>query len=153
MTAVAPQPEEVAGFPLRVDLSYDPGAHMWVEPSGPGRARVGLDPLEVEASGTIAAVDLVAPGTRVERGEPIGSLEAEKFVGPLVSPVSGVVVAANAGVLAAPSAVDADPYAAWLVEVETAGDLEAELVHGAEAVREWFVAAVADYRLRGVLAE
>lgn len=147
-----PGTELVEGFPVRLDLAYDPATRTWLEHRGEGRVRVGIDPLEVEASGTVAALSLVPPGTRVGRGEMLGSLEAEKFVGPLSSPVSGTVEAVNEDLLSNPGALDRDPYAAWLVEIDADG-LPPSLVEGAEEVRSWFGHAVGEYRRKGVLAE
>jgi glycine cleavage system H protein len=150
-----PRTETVLGFLVRLDLAYDPRSRTWLERLEGGRVRVGLDPVEVEASGTVAALSLPTPGQVVRRGGELGSLEAEKFVGPLLSPVSGTVTAVNDQVLAHPSEVDQDPYRAWLVELapepEVGGPVE--LVQGAEAVRAWFEQTVLEYRQKGVLAE
>ncbi len=147
--------EIVAGFEVRLDVAYDTGNHMWVEVLDSGRAAVGLDPLIVEANGTLAAVACVPAGAEIRRGDPFGSLEAEKFVGPLTAPLSGLVTEVNSEVAVQPSLVDADPYSAWLVEIDPA-DLDAEspsLVRGESEIRAWFAAEVEDYRLKGVLAE
>ena len=143
----------VAGFEIRLDLGYDPDTHLWVEEVG-ASVRVGLDPLAVESNGTLAALSFAEVGTALRRGAPFGSLEAEKFVGPLLAPRAGVLTAVNPAVLAQPSLVHADPYAAWLAVLTPAdpGDAAA-LVRGAEAVRIWFAQAVHHYRLQGVLAE
>jgi glycine cleavage system H protein len=147
--------EEVCGFHVRMDVAYDPESHMWVQSAPGGRVRIGLEPLEVEASGTVAAVTVEGRGTRLARGEQVGSLEAEKFVGPLRCPLSGVVAAVNEVVVEHPSKVDSDPYGSWLVELEPTNlDEETEhLVSGRAAIREWFSAQVSEYRLKGVLAE
>jgi glycine cleavage system H protein len=146
----------VRGFAVRTDLSFDLEHHTWVEPVGGGRVRVGMDSLGVETSGTLAQLSFVAVGTRVERGAQIGSLEAEKFVGPIVSPVSGTVTAVNEGLAADPGAVERDPYGeGWMVEVEP-DDLAAEtsdLVSGADRVVAAFEERIHEYKMEGVLAE
>lgn len=145
---------EVAGYRLDGDRAYDPETHVWVRETAGGRVRIGLDPLGLETMGTLAQLDLLPPGTVVARGEPCGTMEAEKFVGPLECPVSGTVVAVNPDAVADPRTVHADPLAAWLLELEPshlAVDAAA-LVVGA-AIAPWFAAKVADYRLKGVLAE
>jgi glycine cleavage system H protein len=121
----------------------------------PGRLRIGMDSLGVETSGTLAQLAFLPVGEELKRGQPFGSLEAAKFVGPLTSPLSGTVTAHNEAVLADPSLVERDPYGAgWLVEVALAdpGEL-GDLVQGAEAIPAWFAAEVESYRLKGVLAE
>lgn len=147
--------EKIAGYEVRLDLGYDPTSHIWVEVLESDRAVVGLDPLGVETSGTMAALAFVSVGSEVIRGEPLGSVEAEKFVGPVIAPLSGRVTKVNPEVLVRPSLVDAEPYDAWLVELEPS-DLENEsryLVRGADDIRSWFAAKVLEYRKLGVLAE
>ncbi|MDR7387364.1 MAG: hypothetical protein QN170_08020, partial [Armatimonadota bacterium] len=85
----------VGRYELMVDRLYDPEHHLWVLPVSDTRVRVGFDPLGVEVNGTLAQLVLAPLGTVVRRGEAFGSLEAAKFVGPLVAPVSGRVVAQN----------------------------------------------------------
>ena len=146
---------EVAGFGVALDRAYDPAGHFWVTMVAPNRARVGLDALGVETSGTIAQLAFLAVGEQLKRGEAFGSLEAAKFVGPLNSPLSGTVAATNDAVVADPALVERDPYGAgWLVEMDIAdpGEL-GELISGAHPIRVWFEAEVEDYRMKGVLAE
>ncbi len=146
---------EVAGFPVDLARAYDPQTHLWVLDLGGGRLRVGLDALGVETSGTLAAVAFIAGGTELARGEPFGSLEAAKFVGPFVAPVAGRLTAVNEAVLGDPSLVERDPYGAgWLVEFDTTGPIApGTLVAGPDAVTAWFAATVEDYRLKGLVAE
>lgn len=146
----------VAGYPVRLGLYYDPDTHLWVDPGPGGVARVGLDPLGVETTGTLVRLALAQPGQQLARGGSCGSLEAAKFVGPLASPLTGVVQRANAEVAADPGVVERDPFGAgWLLEVRTTcWDDEAPLLlHEPRQVRDWFAAAVEDYRVKGVLAQ
>ena len=146
---------EVAGFGVALDRAYDGTGHFWVSMVAPNRARVGMDALGVETSGTIAQLAFLPVGDHLKRGEAFGSLEAAKFVGPLTSPLSGTVSAANDAVVADPSLVERDPYGAgWLIELDLAdpGELGG-LVSGAQPIKVWFEAEVEDYRMKGVLAE
>lgn len=151
MTEIA----EVAGFQVALDRAYDPAGHFWVSMIAADRARLGLDALGVETSGTIAQLAFLPVGEQLKRGEAFGSLEAAKFVGPLVSPVSGTVVASNDAVVADPALVERDPYGAgWLIEVSLADTAELrDLISGGDVVPAWFAAEVEDYRIKGVLAE
>ncbi|HEV7862748.1 MAG TPA: glycine cleavage system protein H [Acidimicrobiia bacterium] len=146
---------EVAGFGVALDRAYDPAGHFWVSMMGSERARIGMDALGVETSGTIAQLAFLPIGENLKRGEAFGSLEAAKFVGPLTSPLSGTVTATNDAVVVDPALVERDPYGdGWLVELTLAdpGEL-GELISGVEAIPAWFAAEVEDYRLKGVLAE
>jgi glycine cleavage system H protein len=146
---------EVAGFGVALDRAYEGTGHFWVSMVGPDRARIGMDALGVETSGTIAQLAFLPVGEHLKRGEAFGSLEAAKFVGPLTSPLSGTVSATNDAVVADPALVERDPYGAgWLVELDLAdpGELS-DLVSGSQAIKVWFEAEVEDYRMKGVLAE
>jgi len=145
---------EIEGYRIATDRAYHPDTHVWVERLAGGTVRLGLDPLGLETMGTLAQLALAAAGTVVERGEPFGTLEAEKFVGPLESPLSGSVVAVNDAVVDEPRFVHDDPLAAWLVELAPADlDAEASALVAGDDIAAWFAAKVADYRLKGVLAE
>lgn len=151
----APLLEQVAGYPLALDRYFAPTTHVWVQVLTPSRVRLGIDAVGAETNGTLAQLVLLPVGTRVEVGQSVGTVEAAKFVGPLASPIRGVVCANNAAVVADAGTVERDPYGAgWLVEVEP-DDLEtdlAELLTGDDA-RAWFAQRVAQYRAEGVLAQ
>jgi glycine cleavage system H protein len=146
---------EIEGYALALDRAYQPDDHLWVQPLDGGRARIGMDPLGVETSGTLAQLAFEPVGTTVASGEPFGSLEAAKFVGPLIAPISGTIAAHNFDALADPSLVERDPFGAgWLIEVASSAlDAELALLLRGDAVRPWFEGKLADYRLRGVIAE
>jgi glycine cleavage system H protein len=146
---------EVAGFGVALDRAYDPSGHYWVALVSHERARIGMDALGVETSGTLAQLAFLAVGEELKRGEAFGSLEAAKFVGPLTSPLSGTVAATNDAVVADPALVERDPYGeGWLVELTLSDPGEfGEFISGPEAIPAWFAAEVEDYRLKGVLAE
>ncbi len=144
----------VAGYELAEDRRYDPDTNRWVQERGERRARVGFDPLGAETTGDIVAVSFVPVGTRVARGQPLATVEAAKFVGPLASPVGGTVNATNDGVQAAPGSVNADPLGAWLVELDAVEDADLDrLLSGVQDVAAWFAGAVERFRREGAIAE
>ena len=158
MTGEAPTATvaSVAGYSVALDRAYDGRGHLWVLRLPNDGVRLGMDPLGVETTGTVAHVALADVGTVLGAGDALGTVEAEKFVGPLATPLSGVVVARNDAVVGDPEALYRDPFGAgWLVELAPA-DLEAEwpdLVAGAERIVAWFAGEVERYRRDGVLAE
>lgn len=145
----------VKGFEVRLDRFYDLTHHMWVLVEG-DKTRIGMDALGLETSGTLAHLSFGETGVAIGAGEAFGSLEAEKYVGPLVAPVSGKVVMVNTALLDNPGLVQMDPYdKGWMIELEPS-DLENELAkmaRGEEAIIEAFTKKVTEYRLEGVLAE
>ncbi len=143
---------ELGGYELRLDRRYDPDTHLWVREVGDGRVRVGFDALTADTYGALAQLMMSPVGSEVGRGDEFGSLEAAKFVGPLTAPVSGVIAAVNAEVLADPETVLRDPYGrGWLAEF-TIADSVGDLLEG-EAARAWFADEVAAYRDKGLVAE
>lgn len=145
---------DVAGYELVADRRYDPDTHMWVDLDGQGLALIGLDPLGRETSGDVVALSLREPGTAVRRGEPFGDLEAAKFVGPLITPLSGTIVACNESVLYEPGILNVDPASNWLVALEgfDAAELDG-MLRGESEVAPWFAGEVERFRTQGAIAE
>jgi len=151
----APNRIEIGGYELDADRHYDTATHIWAQPHEAGTYRIGLDPLGVESCGDVVALSLAAPGDTLERAASFGSLEAAKFVGPLLAPVAGTVVAVNDDLLADPSLLNQDPLGTWMIEIRgasAAGALDG-LVSGEAAVRPWFEREVERYRDLGALGE
>jgi glycine cleavage system H protein len=145
----------IGGFVVALDRGYDRVDHTWVRVEG-DRVRVGMDALAQEMAGDLAQLTLLPPGTPVSRGDELGSLEAQKFVGALRSPISGTIDAVNDAVLEDPRLVNTDPLGAgWLVVILPDDRLSAELAGlvSGDAIVAWYEAEVEDYRLKGVLAE
>lgn len=147
---------QVEDFYLPDDLYYDPKDHLWAKVESPERVRVGLDSFGQQAAGSVAYLKLVPVGRPARKGRAFGSLEAGKYIGPLKAPVNGKVVEVNQSVLDTPSLVNTDSYGeGWFVVIEPS-DLEADvadLVQGAEAIKEWLEREIADYREKGFLPE
>jgi len=130
-------------------------SHFWVLLSQESEARCGMDPLGVETSGDIVALSFEPVGTLVKRGDAFGSIEAAKFVGPLIAPVSGTITVHNEEVLANPALLHRSVAENWLIElklVESESEL-ALLRHGAEEVNRWLAAERARFRDQGMIAE
>ncbi len=84
-----------------------------------GRLRIGLTDFMQQSSGDIAFVELPEAGDRVEAGGELATIETVKVDVGLVSPCSGVILAANPALLDAPELINQDPYGAgWLVELQ-----------------------------------
>ena len=101
------------------DLKYT-SEHEWVRTPGEteGSVRVGITDFAQEALGDIVYVSLPQVGDQVTAGETCGELESTKSVSDIYAPVSGEVVATNAGLDSTPELVNNDPYeAGWLFEV------------------------------------
>ena len=93
-------------------------SHEWVEFLPDGAARVGLTDHAQDALGDLVFVNLPEAGDAVTAGEALGDVESVKAVSYIFCPVTGTVRAANEALLDTTAAINADPYGAWLVEVE-----------------------------------
>jgi glycine cleavage system H protein len=107
--------------------------HEWVRVEG-DIGIVGITFHAQKELGDIVYVDLPKPGTLVEQGKTIGSVESVKAVSDLYSPVSGEVIAVNETLAAAPEKLNADPHGeAWLVKIRMSAPGEAaQLLSAAE---------------------
>lgn len=145
----------LGGYEFRPDLAYDPTDGMWIADRGAGVLRVGINALSADSYGALAQLVLDAVGTAVNRGGAFGSLEAAKFVGPLISPLTGTVHAVNSAVLDDPGLVLSSPYGdGWLVEIAVAADDPGrDLLLDGDLARVWFTQAVAEHREKGLVAE
>ena len=96
------------------DLRYT-ADHEWLRPGA--TCAVGITAFAVEQLGDITMVELPAVGTVVEKGARFGTIESVKSVSDLYAPISGTVTKVNGALKDAPEAVNADCYAAWMVEI------------------------------------
>ncbi len=98
--------------------------HEWVRAEGDS-ATIGITDHAQEELGDIVYVDLPKPGTHIEQGKSLGSVESVKAVSDVYSPVSGEVLEINALLAEAPEKLNEDPHgAAWLVKVKLANPSE-----------------------------
>ena len=93
-------------------------SHEWVLFAEDGTAKVGLTDHAQEALGDLVFVNLPEVGDALTCGEALGDVESVKAVSDVFSPVTGTVKVVNEALLDAPESINADPYGAWLVEVE-----------------------------------
>ena len=98
----------------------------WVKVDGE-EVTIGLtDPAQTRA-GKILHIRVKPAGTARERGKPIATVESGKWAGPVMAPVTGTVVEANAEVENDPSLLNTDPYGrGWIVRMRPAVPAELE---------------------------
>jgi glycine cleavage system H protein len=103
-------------FELRVRKGYyytEDG--LWISMEE-GRVRVGVSDYVQRTGGDVAFVELLKPGSTVERQREFGTLETAKTTVSLLSPMSGTVEEANGRLVEKPELVNSDPYGeGWLV--------------------------------------
>ncbi len=104
---------------LPADRFYDGESYLWIKPEAEEhQLQVGVGSPAIESLGELAYLTLAERGGRVRRGQSIGSMEAAKMTGDIVSPISGTIVTRNESALENPRMVSTDPYdTGWLVTI------------------------------------
>ncbi len=109
--------------------------HEWVLVEGDS-ATVGITDHAQEELGDIVYVDLPKPGSRLEQGKALGSVESVKAVSDVYSPVTGDVTDVNQALADAPETLNTDPHGAgWLVKLKIGSPAELDNLMSAEDYR------------------
>ena len=90
--------------------------YLWVKDTD-GKRRVGLTKEGQDALGDVKFVDLPIVGKQIEKGDSTGSVEAQKAVVEMQSPVSGKIVTVNDKLTDNPELLNGSESEAWLFEV------------------------------------
>ena len=139
-------------YEIPSDRAYDREHHMWAQyDSASGEVTVGIDTLGLASLGDLAYVTLKEVGKSVKRGESMGTLEAAKMTGDLITPASGVIVARNDATVSNPSLVNQSPYVdGWMVGIKPSdwANESAHLVSGND-LPAWVESEIKRYRMQG----
>ncbi len=110
-------PVPLPEFRLPGGLFYHSG-HTWAHLTPSGEAQIGLDDFAQGVIGRIDGIELPRPGTVLRQGEKAFSVVQGRKKIDFVSPVDGIVNAANDDVNADTGMIKKDPYrASWLLAV------------------------------------
>ena len=105
--------------------------HEWVSATGDS-GTIGITDHAQQELGDIVYVDLPKPGTIIEAGKSLGSVESVKAVSDIYSPVSGEITAINELLADAPEKLNTDPHGdAWLVKVRLVNPAEVQALMSA----------------------
>ncbi len=101
------------------DLLYDVDNNTWTRVVESGEVVVGVTSILSSVAGRLTSARLKPLGLSLERGRSLGTLESIRFVGPIPSPFSGTIVAANEEVVVRPKVLNDAPYGAgWVVRLK-----------------------------------
>jgi glycine cleavage system H protein len=119
------------------DLRYDLEADVWVrleDRDGRVEVVVGMTDVAQTRGGRLVQVGWKRPGSRVVRGRPLAIIESAKWVGPMRSPLTGVILATNEAEFTRDVAVaNRDPYGrGWFCRISPSA-LDAEVAVLADA--------------------
>jgi len=122
------------------ELMYWVKEHVWVRPEDDGTITIGMTDAAQHLAGVIVTATPKRVGRKVRKGRSTGTVESGKWVGPIKSPVTGEIVAANETVKADPKILNRDPYGeGWFVRIRPVNweEEKGELVTGAQAVADY----------------
>lgn len=136
----------VRGCNLPDDLLYDVENHTWFTEVGDGTVRLGMTTIATAMAGQLVAFTPKKVGRAVQAGRSCATVESGKWVGPAKSAAGGEVVAVNDALVANPSMANADPYAAWMVQLkpEDWASVKATLVPGSAVAGPYEAKMTAD---------
>lgn len=129
----------VAEYKLHGDYYYWSHGLTWAKVESDMKIRVGLTDLAMKLAGKIRFIRIKPPGSLVEQGSGVATMETGKWVGPVESPVSGTIKEINRGIRRKPQTLNNDPYGeGWVALLEPSKTEELQgLVHE-EGLIDWY---------------
>jgi glycine cleavage system H protein len=132
------------------ELFYDVENNVWLRIDSDKGVTVGVTSVLSSLAGRLVRAKLKPLEAQVERGQSLGTLESEKFVGPIPSPVSGSILQTNREVDFLPRVINDSPYGeGWIVRLMPS-QLESEksLLLTAQESRMLLAQKIAQLRVR-----
>lgn len=120
---------------LPADLKYT-ASHEWVRVEPDGVVTIGITDHAQEALGDIVFLELPTEGTKIAAGKALAVIESVKAASDIYAPISGEILEINEQLADEPGAVNADPYAAWLLKMKPSSEAEFASLMDAEAYRQ-----------------
>lgn len=103
--------------------------HEWLSEEN-GKVRVGITDYAQQELGDVVFVDLPSEGDEVALGDSFAVVESVKAVSDIYAPISGRIIAVNAGLEEQPELINEDPYGkGWIamIEISDASEINATL--------------------------
>ena len=116
------------------ELQYTPEHEYVRRTEEEGVVVVGITDYAQDQLGDVVFVELPTVGSRYQRMEVFGTIEAVKAVSELFSPLSGEVVEVNSALDADPALVNTDPYGnGWMIRMRVEDESQLAALLDAEA--------------------
>lgn len=132
--------ETWAGCAFPSEILYDLESDTWVRADSDELVTIGMTDVSQTRCGRLVQVGWKTPGRKISRGRPLCVIESAKWVGPLRSPVSGVIFSNNEKSFVDDIAVaNRDPYGTgWFykIRLDNPEELE-ELTPSAQAFEHY----------------
>ena len=118
------------------DLQYTE-EHEYVRKGKDGNAEIGITDYAQGELGDVVYVELPKVGSKFNKHDVFGTIEAVKAVSELFAPIGGEVVAVNDRLDKEPALVNTDPYnAGWMIKVKPSNASEVDALLNADAYKK-----------------
>ena len=112
-------------------------SHEYVHLEG-NLATIGITDYAQKELGDVVFVELPQPGTVLDAGDELGSIESVKAVSELFSPMTGEVVEINEALADNPALVNTDPWGdGWMIRMRVSDPTEVDELMTAEEYDEY----------------
>ena len=119
--------EKINECVIMKDLYYEVDDNTWIRVNEDGTVTVGMTDIAQNLAGPILHAKAKGAGTDRKKGKPIATVESGKWVGPVKSPISGVITEVNEKLVSDAQLINRSPYRdGWVVKMKPEA-LEADL--------------------------
>lgn len=131
-------------FPDELYYDFD---HFWLR-SESDLFVMGMDDFARVLAGEIVYAQLPEEGKALKAGKKFAAVESGKWLGKVIAPFDGELVAVNDALETNPGLINADCYGAgWMYKIKAAGSPDlSRLIHGAAAVEKWMQSEVEKHK-------
>ena len=132
------------------DLLYDLENNTWLRVEESGEVTVGVTSVLPAIAGKLTQARLKTPEVAIQRGQSLGTLESLKFVGPVPSPVSGILLKTNGLVVDRTRIINDSPYEeGWIASLKPSHlALERILLSKSSESKTLLIKKIAEFHVR-----
>ena len=132
------------------DLLYDLENNTWLRIEDNGEVTVGVTSVLPAIAGKLTLARLKSAEFAIQRGQSLGTLESLKFVGPIPSPVSGILLKTNGLIVDRPRIINDSPYQeGWIASLKPSHlALERILLSKSTESKTLLVKKIAEFHVR-----
>ena len=132
------------------DLLYDLENNTWLRIEENGEVTVGVTSVLPAIAGKLTLARLKSAEVAIQRGQSLGTLESLKFVGPIPSPVSGILLKTNGLIVDRPRIINDSPYQeGWIASLKPSHlALERILLSKSTESKTLLVKKIAEFHVR-----
>lgn len=133
---------QIEGYSIPEDLLYDMN-NYWIKVNN-DEAIIGISAYGQSTIGDVLYVDTIDKGNYIKKLEDAGSVEAGKWVGRIIVPISGTILEKNTAVIKEPGLFNTDPYGkGWILRLQINEKNELNELMDAKAYAKWVQEQVA----------